>query len=47
MNDIEKKVKIFQRLFTGLSHVYGTYDSDPGRSGQMKAPVTDKVSQIT
>jgi hypothetical protein len=43
MNDIEKKIKIFRRLFAGLPHAYGTYDPNPGRSAQMKAAVTDKV----
>jgi hypothetical protein len=43
MNVIEKKVKVFRRLFTGLPHVYGTYDPNSGRSAQMKAAVTDKV----
>jgi hypothetical protein len=43
MNDIEKKVKVFRRLFTGLPHAYGTYDPNSGRSEQMKAPITDMV----
>jgi hypothetical protein len=43
MNEIEKKVKIFRRLFVGLPHVYGTYDPVSGRGLQVKAQVTDKV----
>ena len=43
MDDIEKKVKVFRRLFTGLPYVYGTYDLNSRCSAQMKVPVTDMV----
>ena len=39
----EEKITIFRRLFTGLPHVYGTYDPVSGRTRQVKEPVTDKV----
>ena len=35
-----EKVKLFRSYFTGLPHVYGTYDPDSGRSWQEKRPVT-------
>ena len=38
-----EKVAIFRELFTGLPHVYGTYDPVSGRPRQVKAPVTNKV----
>lgn len=38
-----EKVSIFRKLFTGLTHAYGTYDPVSGRARQVKAPVTDKV----
>ena len=34
------KVELFQSFFTGLSHVYGTYDPVTKRSWQEKKPVT-------
>ena len=37
------KIKLFRGLFTGLTHVYGTYDPISGRASQVKAMVTDKV----
>jgi hypothetical protein len=37
------KIAIFKSLFTGLDHVYGTYDFDTGKVRQVKEPVTDKV----
>jgi len=41
--DNREKIGIFRRLFTGLSHVYGTYDPATGRVRQVKAPVTKRV----
>lgn len=38
-----RKVAIFRRLFSGLPHVYGTYDPATGVVRQVKAPVTDAV----
>jgi hypothetical protein len=38
-----EKVAIYRELFTGLLHVYGTYDPKTGRTWQVKAPVTDRV----
>jgi len=38
-----KKVELFRACFSGLEHVYGTYDPDSGRSWQVKQPVTDEV----
>ena len=48
MTDINKKstsekIGIFRGLFSGLTHVYGTYDPVSGRAGQVKATVTDTV----
>jgi len=37
------KVRLFQRFFTGLKNVYGTYDPASGKVRQVKAPVTDEV----
>lgn len=37
------KVALFRRCFTGLPHVYGTYDVRTGRVRQVKQPVTDQV----
>jgi hypothetical protein len=37
------KVAIFRSCFSGLAHVYGTYDPASGRARQVKAQVTDKV----
>ena len=36
-------VKIFQSLFSGQPHIYGTYDPATGRARVVKARVTDKV----
>jgi len=38
-----EKIRIFRKLFTGLTNVYGTYDPASGRSIQVKTLVTDKV----
>jgi len=38
-----EKIRIFRRLFTGLDHVYGTYDTSTGKVRQVKEPVTDRV----
>jgi len=38
-----EKIRIFRRLFHGLTHVYGSHDIQTGRSYQIKKPVTDKV----
>ena len=38
-----EKVKLFRSRFSGLEHVYGTYDPDSGRAWQVKQPVTDEV----
>jgi hypothetical protein len=38
-----EKVAIYRKLFTGLLHVYGTYDPKTGHTWQVKAPVTDRV----
>ena len=38
-----EKIAIFRKLFTGLPHVYGTYDPVSGYTRQVKCPVTDKV----
>ncbi len=38
-----EKIRLFRSLFTGLTHVYGTYDVKTGRVRQVKEPVTDKV----
>ena len=37
------KIAIFRACFSGLKHVYGTYDPSTGRSWQVKSPVTDGV----
>ena len=37
------KLAIFGACFTGLDHVYGTYDLRTGRARQVKAPVTESV----
>ena len=41
--DNHHKVRLFRRFFSGLRHVYGTYDPGTGRSWQVKAEVTDQV----
>jgi len=38
-----EKVAIFRACFSGLEHVYGTYDPKTGRVRQVKQPVTDRV----
>ena len=38
-----EKIGIYQGLFTGLPHVYGTYDTSTGRVRQAKEPVTEQV----
>ena len=37
------KLDIFRACFTGLTHVYGTYDPKTGQVRQVKEPVTDRV----
>jgi len=37
------KIKLFREFFTGLDHVYGTFDPQSGQSWQVKKPVTDQV----
>ncbi len=39
----ESKVRLFRECFSGLPHIYGTYDAASGRSWQVKMPVTDEV----
>jgi len=39
----DEKVRIFQRLFSGLTNVYGTYNQHTGRVRQVKEPVTEGV----
>ena len=38
-----EKIGIFRSLFSGLTHVYGTYDPVSRRAGQVKETVTDTV----
>ena len=38
-----EKVRLLCRFFTGLPHVYGTYDTLTGRVRQVKEIVTDEV----
>ncbi len=38
-----EKLKLFHSFFSGLAHVYGTYDPNTGRVRQVKEPVTDRV----
>ena len=38
-----QKLALFRSCFTGLGHVYGTYDPKTGRSHQVKQRVSDKV----
>ena len=38
-----EKIGVFRRCFSGLKHVYGTYDPQTGRVCQLKEPVTDQV----
>ena len=39
----EQKLAIFRACFSGLAHVYGTYDPQTGHVWQVKQPVTDRV----
>ena len=39
----KEKLALFRACFTGLTHVYGTYDPCNGQVRQVKAPVTDEV----
>ncbi len=41
--DNAAKLAIFRRSFSGLTHVYGSYDPATGVVCQIKAPVTDAV----
>jgi hypothetical protein len=41
MRTASEKIKIFQKFFTGLTNVYGTYDPETGRAWQVKQPVTN------
>jgi hypothetical protein len=38
-----QKLELFRSCFSGLKHVYGTYDPRTGRVRQVKEPVTDQV----
>lgn len=38
-----EKIQLFQSLFCGLGHVYGTLDTKTGKVRQVKAPVTEDV----
>jgi len=38
-----QRLAIFRSCFSGLDHVYGTYDPNTGRVWQVKSPVTDQV----
>ena len=38
-----EKLAVFRDCFTGLMHVYGTYDTRTGRAYQVKRPVTDET----
>jgi len=40
---IKEKIALFKHYFTGLTHLYGTYDPVSGETHQVKAPVTDNV----
>lgn len=39
----DDKLALFRQRFSGLAHVYGTYDLRTGRAYQVKRPVTDDV----
>ena len=41
--NLREKIALFRRYFSGLEHVYGTYDPNSKRARVMKAPVTDQV----
>lgn len=46
MHITQQQVELFRRRFAGRADVYGTYDSESGRSWQVKKPVTiDVVSR--
>ena len=38
-----EKIALFRQFFSGLTHVYGTYEPATGKSRQVKAPVTNNV----
>ena len=38
-----EKIMLFKSFFSGLDHVYGTYDFNTGKVRQVKESVTDKV----
>lgn len=38
-----EKLAIFRACFSGLNHVYGSYDPNTGRAFQVKRPVTEAV----
>lgn len=38
-----QQIAIFRVCFSGLTHVYGSYDPGTGRAYQVKQPVTDQV----
>ena len=38
-----EKLAIFRDCFSGLKHVFGTYDPSTGSGRQVKSPVTDQV----
>lgn len=40
---VSEKIALFRSCFSGLTHVYGTYDLASGRARQVKAQVTDEV----
>jgi len=41
--DTIEKITLFRKYFTGLTHVYGTYNPVSGKTHQIKEPVTNKV----
>ncbi len=43
MQPTADQIRLFRRLFTGLTNVFGTYDPATGRAWQVKRPVTDEV----
>ena len=38
-----EKITLFRRFFTGLTHVYGTYDPNTGQARMVKESVTEQV----
>lgn len=40
---VQQKIRLFRRRFSGLQHVYGSYDPQTGRVFQVKQFVTDSV----